>query len=197
MKNWNIADHHTLFLEKASLLNAPVLTMNFDLILPDALQLKQFYLYTKGFTDFYPWSTYYGSKQLNYPTDGFGIWYINGCIKYPRSIRLGLSHYMGSVERARNMIQKGEDNLYRTKHPDNWSGCKTWLHRIFHRSLCIFGLELDENEVFLRWLLIERAKYFRKFPDRKRKGWYVVKKPSLPDERYKGKNIFSKKSDLK
>jgi|GEM_PF-1826058 hypothetical protein len=30
-------------------------------------------------------------------TDGFGLWFINGFIKYPHSIKLGLSHYMGSV----------------------------------------------------------------------------------------------------
>lgn len=37
----------------------------------------------------------------------------------------------------------------------------------------IFGLSLEENEVFFRWLLIERARYFKKFPKRKKDAWYV------------------------
>ena len=59
---------------------------------------------------------------------------------------------------------------------NNWRGFKTWLHIIFNKSLFIFGLGLEENEVFLRWLLIERIKYFKQFPDRKHKGWYISKK---------------------
>ena len=40
----------------------------------------------------------------------------------------------------------------------------------------IFGLSLAENEVFLRWLLIQRAKYYRKFPERGHSAWYLVGK---------------------
>ena len=47
------------------------------------------------------------------------------------------------------------------------------MHIVFNNPLLIFGLGLNENEVFLRWLLIERARYFRKFPDRKKPAWYV------------------------
>lgn len=36
-------------------------------------------------------------------------------------------------------------------------------------------MALDENETFLRWLLIERAKYFKRYPERKKKGWFVCK----------------------
>ena len=55
------------------------------------------------------------------------------------------------------------------------------MHIIFNRSLCIFGLGLDVNETFLRWLLIERKKYFNMFRDRVKKGWYVCKKGSISD----------------
>lgn len=194
LESWSSEPHHKLFLEKAKMLDAPVLTTNFDLILPNTLSLSQFYTEKKGFTDYYPWTSYYGDKQLEYPTDGFGIWFINGFIKYHRSIKLGLSQYMGSVERAREMIHKGNDsNLFYGKNRNNWNGSKTWLHIIFNKSLCIFGLGLEENEVFLRWLLIERAKYFRKFPDRKKKGWYIISKPKNIDDRYKGKKYFFEK----
>ena len=194
LEGWSDKPHHKKFMEKAKQLNAPVLTTNFDLILPNALELIQFYTDKKGFSDYYPWGTYYGDKQLNLPTDGFGIWYINGFIKYHRSIRLGLSHYMGSVEKARTLIHKGDDRkLFSGKGENNWRGRNSWLHIIFNKSLCIFGLGLEENEVFLRWLLIERAKYFRKFPERKKKGWYVINKPKKIDEKYSGKKYFFEK----
>src|SRR5690606_29950371 len=94
---------------------------------------------------------------------------------YHRSIRLGLTHYMGSVQRARTMIHQGnERRLYSGKNRAQWPGALTWLHLVFNRPLCVFGLALQENEVFLRWLLIERAKYFRQFPERRKQAYYVT-----------------------
>lgn len=54
-----------------------------------------------------------------------------------------------------------------------WDGAASWLHIVFNSPLLIFGLGLEENEVFFRWLLIERARYFKKFPDRRKDAWYV------------------------
>ena len=193
MKDWVYRDHHVKFMTKAREVNAPVLTTNFDLILAQSLQLEQYYTETKGFSDFYPWTTYFGTNQLIYPTDGFGLWFINGFTKYHRSIRLGLSHYMGSVEKARNFLHKGDERkLFSGKNQHNWRGSKTWMHVIFNKSLCLFGIGMEENEVFLRWLLIERAKYFKKFPERKKKGWYITKKSLAENENHKGKKYFLK-----
>ena len=41
-----------------------------------------------------------------------------------------------------------------------------------NKDLFIFGLALEENEVFLRWLLIQRAKYSQMY-DKRLKGWYI------------------------
>lgn len=191
MEPWKPNSHHHNIVSKINQINAPILTTNFDLTLANSLKLKQFYTESKSFTDFYPWTTYYGKKKLEFPTDGFGIWFINGFINYHRSIRLGLTHYMGCVERARNLIHKGiEDRLFTGKDVNNWKGSKTWLHILFNKSLCIFGLELNENEVFLRWLLIERYKYFRRFPDRLKKGWYIQKRNNPVNENDEGKKFF-------
>ncbi|WP_198175440.1 hypothetical protein [Spirosoma telluris] len=176
LSGWTFQQHHTALVAKAYQINAPILTTNFDLILPNCCSLRQYYTDTKRFTDFYPWTTYYGDRQLEYPTDGFGIWYINGFVNYHRSIRLGLTHYMGSVEKARTLLHKGDENkLFSGKNQERWRGAKSWLHIIFNKPLCIIGLNLAENEVFIRWLLIERAKYFKKFPERRKAGWYVTK----------------------
>lgn len=63
------------------------------------------------------------------------------------------------------------------------------MHLIFNKPLLVFGLALAENEVFLRWLLIERAKYFRAFEERAHPGWYVYVNDPL-DERQSGKHFF-------
>ena len=128
-----------------------------------------------NFTDFYPWNVYYSCKDLENPLKGFSIWHINGMVEYSRSIKLGLSDYMGCVERARKMIQgKSAIELYDGKNKKYWAGYNTWLHIIFNKDLFIFGLALDENEVFLRWLLIQRAKYAEMY-NQSLKGWYVNK----------------------
>lgn len=174
MDSWNFYDHHKRIVDWAKALGRPILTTNFDKVLSDAGQCTLQRTKKSGFTDFYPWESYYGTEAIRNPIEGFGIWHVNGMQEYKRSIRLGLTHYMGSVERARNWIHKGnERRLFSGKNVQDWEGAASWLHVIFNSPLLIFGLSLEENEVFLRWLLIERARYFRKFPDRKKEAWYV------------------------
>ena len=52
---------------------------------------------------------------------------------------------------------------------------------IFNKSLCIIGLTLDANEVFLRWLLIERKKYLnkKKFDH---EGWYICTNDEIKNQ---------------
>lgn len=166
-------------IERIRSLNAPILTTNFDTYISDSVGATPHKLKPTGnqykFTDFYPWNMYYSDKEIDNPLDDFAVWHINGTCKYPRSIRLGLSDYMGSVERARKMTQgnKLEEYFY-GKNQSYWKGYNTWLHIIFNKSLFIFGLGLEENEVFLRWLLIQRTKYCKMYK-KSHKGWYIDK----------------------
>lgn len=158
-------------------LNAPVLTTNFDTYISNSVEATQKTLKNGlyKFTDFYPWNMYYSDKTLTNPLDGFAVWHINGTQNYHRSIRLGLSDYMGCVERARTMIQSKNLNEYFSgKNQKNWKGYNTWLHIVFNKNLFIFGLGLEENEVFLRWLLIQRRKY-SKIYNKDLRGWYINK----------------------
>ena len=174
MQNWQYHDHHTRIVAWARKSYSPILTTNFDRVLGDAGGCSLYRTKRTGFTDYYPWDTYYGIEPIDDPSRGFGIWDVNGMDHYHRSIRLGLTHYMGSVERARRWIHKGnERRLFSGKNVGDWPGAGTWLHVVFNNPLLIFGLRLDENEVFFRWLLIERARYFKKFPDRLKAAWYV------------------------
>lgn len=174
MAAWQYFEHHKRIVEWAQKSDSPILTTNFEQVLSDAGQCALRRSKKDGFTDFYPWESYYSNQEIADPSQEFGIWHVNGMQHYRRSVRLGLTHYMGSVERARGWIHKGnERRLFSGKNIHNWDGAASWLHIIFNTPLMIFGLGLEENEVFLRWLLIERARYFKKFPERKREAWYV------------------------
>jgi hypothetical protein len=174
MDDWKVFSHHENIVQWARTNGVPILTTNFDSIFSRAGKCQLLPERTTSFTDYYPWERYFGDVSLESPDSGFGIWHINGMKKYRRSIRLGLTHYMGSVERVRGWIHKGnERRLFSGKNVDSWAGVNTWLHIIFNKPLVIFGLGLDENEVFLRWLLIERARYFQKFPDRRQLAWFI------------------------
>lgn len=171
------------FMKKIANREAPVLTTNFDTYMSSSVGLELFKM-ESGFTDFYPWNVYFSNHPLRSPISGFAVWHINGLKNYHRSIRLGLSDYMGSVQRARNMIHFNNMNeFFDGKNRENWIGHNTWLHIVFNKPLFIFGLALNENEVFLRWLLIQRAKYSKMY-GRDLRGWFVDK--NIND----GKRVF-------
>ncbi len=186
MQLWKGSAEQNHLLQKIRSIKAPILTTNFDNLMQQTMQLKMYKIVTTPFTDYYPWSCYYGTEQLTTPTAGFGIWHINGMIKYHRSIKLGLSQYMGNVAQARKFIHKGYQNLY--AQDAVWNGSNTWLDIVFHKPIMILGLGLDETEVFIRWLLIERAKYFKKTKTIQ-KGWYIEKSTSR-SEISEGKRFF-------
>lgn len=190
LKDWQPNKKQNILLKRIQELNAPLLTTNIDSLIPRSLDLNFYNMNGKKFTDYYPWCCYFSSQKLELPTDGFGVWYINGMTKYFRSIKLGLAQYMGNIERARNFIHEDPKNInFEGKDKKEWKGLRTWLHIIFNKSLFIFGLSLKECEIFLRWLLIERAKYFKRFPGRKHKGWYLMSDKDL-NSSIEGKRFF-------
>lgn len=173
MRDWRPLPHHQRIVKWAIRHAVPVLTTNFDEVLSEAAGATLVRPKVKGFTHWYPWDSRYALEMFDNPCDGFGIWHINGMARYSRSIRLGLTHYMGSVQRTRDWLHRGEGRLFEAKDRMRWAGRHTWVHLIFNKPLVIFGLGLGENEVFLRWLIIERARYFAKFDDRRKAAWYV------------------------
>ncbi len=185
MSEWKPQIHHKKITEWATHNNSPILTTNFDNSLANAAncELKK---PNKQFTDYYPWNSYYGLTNLDNPCTEFGIWHINGMQRYKRSIRLGLRDYMLSVRRVQSWISNiNPENL---SDSNSWPGGNTWLHIVFNMPLLFFGLGLEENEVFFRWLLIERARCFRNFPNRRSSAWYVYK----DDDSRSGKLYFLK-----
>jgi hypothetical protein len=162
LPHYNINIHQRL-MQLAVNKGIPVMTTNFDETFEKSIGAQLFHIESKSFTRFYPWKTYYGMTQLKFPTDGFGIWKVHGDVRYTDSIRLGLTDYMGSAERARKLIHNGEDRLFSGKRQEFWAGHQTWLHIWFNLPIVIFGLTCGLDEVFLRWLLIERKRYLNRY----------------------------------
>ena len=186
IENWKHGRMHKDVANWAMKHRIPILTTNFDTTLSDACgaELAHAKKGTKGwggapFTYYYPWSSRYEipSRRIGRPRNSFAIWHVNGMSRYLNSVRLGLSHYMGSVQQARTWMHRGDDRLFASEEKiDCWTGRNTWLDAFFANDLLIFGLGLSRDEVFLRWLLIERAKYGKRFESKKRKAWYVCTK---------------------
>lgn len=197
MADWRPYPHHRAIMNWAKSHDCPVLTTNFDEVLSKAALTSFHRPANPKFTSFYPWECYFGHDPVADPCETFAIWHVNGMARYKLSIRLGLTHYMGSVQRARGWLHRtGEENLFKAKNKRDWRGAGTWMHVAFNRPLLIFGLAIEENEVFLRWLLIERAKYFRKFAHRRHDAWFVyVDDPN--DERQAGKLFFLEEIGIK
>ena len=170
---------HQRLMEYAVLTKSPVLTTNFDAAFETAIGADLLHIESKDFTRFYPWKSYYGFDKHQLPTAGFGIWKIHGDVHYKDSIRLGLTDYMGSVERARKLIHKGDDRLFQGKQQDFWGGFQTWLHIWFNLPIIIFGFGYDTDEIFLRWLLIERKRYLN-LTASPMEVWYLTTSPLKP-----------------
>lgn len=173
MAGWQPLPQHERIARWAQRHAVPILTTNFESTLGDAIGCTLQRARSAGFTAFYPWERYFASNTVADPCREFAVWHVNGMQCYRQSIRLGLSHYMGSVERARGWLHKGAGRLFSARDAQEWQGASTWLQIVFHKPLLVFGLALAENEVFLRWLLIERAKYYRGHPERRQPAWYV------------------------
>ncbi len=186
MGNWVPLPQHRHIVAWARAHSAPILTTNFENTLGQTCSATISRCGKDGFTAVYPWSTCYSVDPVASPLNQFAIWHINGMQRYRQSIRLGLSHYMGSVARARRWLHDSGTRLLGARSITHWPGANTWLQVFMHKPLVFLGLGLGENEVFLRWLLIERARYFHKFPDRYRPAWYV----HTPSTLEPGRNLF-------
>lgn len=86
---------------------------------------------------------------------------------------------MGSAQRARDIIHKGAGRLYNEYTTELWQGCKTWLHIWFNLPIVILGFGFGIDEVFLRWLLIER-KRFANTTEKPMNVYYVTKGTPSP-----------------
>ena len=178
LQHWEPSDQHRVIVLWAKRHGVPIVTVNFDENLSRSID-AEFHLGNKGkkgFTDWYPWSSYFSDREINVPRDSFAIWHAHGMKRYKRSIQLGLTDYMRSVRRA-DLFVNGRENSLRSLADDCnagwWRGRDTWLDVIFFRPLLIFGFACNRDESFLRWLFLQRAGLHKSWPEVRVKAWFL------------------------
>jgi hypothetical protein len=180
MQHWKHTPQHSRVVAWALRHSTPIITVNFDENLSQSLNTRFFRQCGSPegprFTDFYPWRSYFGVAEITDPAKAFGIWHAHGMMRYSRSVRLGLTHYMGSVHRARSWIYRTDRSLIRFLHGKSisWDGMHTWLQPFFFSDIAIIGFSFKRDETFLRWLFLERARLHKRFPSHRKNGWFIV-----------------------
>lgn len=178
MSKWDFSEIHSRFANFAQTYNIPILTTNYDNLLAKSINAHYFNFGNNKVDEALPITSCY-TTQSSPDINKFAIWHPNGMLRYPKSILIGLSHYMRNLEAIRNKIipsnkfkaELFEKIIFEPKTINN-----TWINHIFFKELFIVGLSLDTDEVLLRWLLIERAKLFSLYPIMHKDGWYIVTK---------------------
>lgn len=152
-------------------IKAPILTTNYDTVLSKAIGINDNDILSFSNDKINNWFSYFG-EQLESPLSGFGIWHIHGFHTYHKSISIGATDYMKNVQTALNLLPK--NSTIANLNEMGWNGYNTWLSIIFNKSLFMFGLKLDNDETFIRWLLIMRYKYMT-IRGNLKKSWYITK----------------------
>ena len=195
MNKWVPTEPHRAIITFAKNNEMPILTTNYDNLLSQAVNARFYDFKNDRSSEEHPISCCYTTKRKP-NVDKFGIWHINGMIKYPKSILIGLTHYMRALENIRSAILPSNKYNSEIFQGNQWGFntlSNTWINLVFNRNLFIFGLSLESDEVFLRWLLIERAKYYALFPNLRKQGWYIVaENEKIPI----GKAYFLKSADI-
>lgn len=174
---------HRALVSWAVAAKTPILTTNYDHCLEEASGADSFPQQRFGtgrpMSDYYPWDRYYAPQKIVDPLQGFAIWHIHGDRALKRSIRAGLDQYMGMAQRLRKMKQLiAHETLHAAPTEAKELAAfheAPWLRVFFGRKLFIQGLGLRAAEVSLRWLLIQRFRYWNHYRPQASatSGWYL------------------------
>lgn len=146
--------------------NYPILTTNYDKRFDTNLTCVSLPSQNIRMPYRYPWNYCYINEveikksdlESFDPLTQFTVWHINGTVDKKYSIRLGIDDYAGLFARERKFYvggnQHGKNQSFSTKN--------TWLDVFYKKPLCIVGLELGKDEVFLRHLLMKRYNWHKK-----------------------------------
>lgn len=161
----------------------PLLTTNCDhclqAVLGETVCKRRGFDRRRLHSDVYPWDRYYSPKIISDPAREFAIWHVHGDRELERSIRAGLDQYMGMVERLRKKKQLIAKEVLRGPIEERIDSPAfydaPWLRVFMGKKLWIQGLALMPAEVSIRWLLIQRFRYWRRYKPECRfnTGWYV------------------------
>lgn len=176
MNEWNPVTVHKKITSFAKQKNIPILTTNYDNLFEKSCNASLHKYDNKLANESLPISYCY--TTLSTPSfEKFGIWHVNGMIEFPQSLLIGLTHYMRTLESIRSLLlppNKFNAELFQGNLMRLENIYETWIHLLFSKDIFIFGLSLNSDEVLLRWLLLERSKYYSLFPYVERNAWYIL-----------------------
>lgn len=212
---WKPQDVHKDWVSKFRGINRPILTTNFDYLLEMADEDIRGFIQSNSrkerfsplnfkidpkkreYNYYYPWRSYYSNRTISDCNNDFAIWHIHGFCDFVKSIRMGLSDYMGIVEKSRRILYKTTGNPFKSfDNLNNWIGRNTWLDVFLNNNILIVGLGLEVQEVSLRWLLIVREKLYKKYENQgiRKKTWFILNEEY--DLMPEGKRLFFEKLNI-
>ena len=135
-------------------------------------------------TPSYRWNRYWGTcNALAMPTGGHDIWHIHGRIDTGKSYSLiaSMTKYCGAIRKVADMGRFNDEH---------WGGENTWLEYFIKRPLIIAGLDLGEQEIFPRFLLM-RKEQWKEGKVLNHKSYFLVRKKEKEAEEVKdGRNFL-------
>ena len=193
-KNINICRRYHRWLHKQldEVFDCPVLTTNYDYNIEEGMILGSNFRTQTRYTNDFLMESYMTNSNGKDPFEEFCVWHVNGSLRFANSLRIGLADYTSIINQASIRINEWLDCRKKGLPLVNIGFSKSWLRMFFEKDICIVGLSLDTNEILLRWLLIERKKFFDNHPDLKRQTWYVTKKGDVK----KGMELFLQFLDI-
>lgn len=179
------------FLDFLEAKNIPIITTNYDKNIVNELGLSQFdthYEHDELIEPRFRWGRYYAREEISIDNirQKFAVWNAHGTIDDPRSICFSLYDYFECGEHACKVLENVYSLFYFPPTGRTPQYRNTWLDMFFNKNLCIVGLSLDENEIFLRLLLLLRFKYMKNHLCNQNRfiGWYIYTKDSeMPDSK--------------
>jgi hypothetical protein len=186
--------------------HVPILTTNYDHCLQDALDDRRCIrrVFGTGGTssDYYPWDRYYAPGRIKDPLGEFAIWHIHGDRALRRSIRAGLDQYMG-MQRLRKIKQAVAHEVLLGPNEDQESTPAfhraPWLRIFMGCKLWIQGLAVRADEVSIRWLLIQRFRYWGRYRPKQclASGWYLHISKNNTDPLNEERRVFFESVGIK
>ena len=220
VEKWTNFREHKRLTKFAMDYDIPIITTNYDtLLLTDDLRKKnrkvaKKFKQAKTFlnepvnplgkkTQSYPWTFYYSDRAIKNCLKEFAIWHMHGFSRYSKSLVIGIYDYARVIKKIRDFYSKKwhEGKTEKTQYSidnianNSWKKKErnSWLTVFFNKELYIIGLGLTSYELSVRWLLQQRERFFRDYPERRKRTVFVY---SSPERMTRSKKFFFKTAGI-
>ena len=154
-------------------------------------------------TQTYPWTFYYSDREIKNCLEEFAIWHMHGFSRYQKSLVIGIYDYARVIKNIRDFYSKEwhEGKTRKTQYlmkniaDTSWKRKErnSWLTVFFNKDLYIIGLGLSSYELSVRWVLQQRERFFKDYPERRKKTVFVY---TSPERMTRSKKFFFKTAGI-